>query len=417
MAQTLIEKLLARASNRELVSPGEIVEARIDVAMIHEGTGPLTIRAFQETGLKKLWDPSRVVVILDHMVPASTEVVAALHRMLRRFARDFQVGTFYEAGEGICHQVLPEKGHALPGTVVVGTDSHTCTYGAFGCFATGIGSTEMAGVFATGRLWFRVPETLKIVLSGSLPPGVVSKDVALYVIGRLGVEGANYKAVEFCGPVIDALDMDARMVFTNMTIEMGGKAGLMVPDEKTLAYLRPRVERIPEVIRPDPDARYEKVFDFDLSRLQPQVACPHSVDNVKDVSEVAGTAVDQAFLGSCTNGHLDDLRQAAGILEGKKIAPGVRMIVIPASREIYLAASRAGYLDTFVRSGAIVANSNCGPCCGSHEGILAEGEVCVSSTNRNFKGRMGKGGAIYLASPAVVAASAVAGKIVDPRSL
>ncbi|MBI2305271.1 MAG: 3-isopropylmalate dehydratase large subunit [Chloroflexi bacterium] len=417
MAMTLSEKILARAAGRAEVSPGEIVEVPVDVAMIHEGTGPLALKSFRSLGLEKVWDPSKVVVILDHYAPSPSEAAAENQKMLRDFAKEQGIAAFYDIDQGICHQVLPEKGHALPGQILVGTDSHTCTAGALGVFATGIGSTEMAGVFATGRIWFKVPESLKLVYRGSIPPYITPMDIILATMKRLTSEGGNYKALEFAGPVVEAMTVGQRMTLCNMAIEMGGKVGMVAPDAVTLAYLRDRAKEPFQALAPDADATYEETIEFDISRLVPQVACPHSVDNVRDIGEVEGTTIHQAFLGTCTNGRLEDLRLGAAVVKGKKIPPSVRMIVIPASREVFLGALKEGLVQTFVEAGAIVANPNCGPCCGNHQGILAPGEVCLSTANRNFSGRMGRGAQLYLASPQVVAASAVAGRIVHPARL
>jgi 3-isopropylmalate/(R)-2-methylmalate dehydratase large subunit len=314
--------------------------------------------------------------------------------------------------------VMPEKGHVRPGEVIVGADSHTCTYGAFGAFATGIGSTEMAAVFATGKLWFRVPEVIKVDVTGKLPKMVTAKDVTLNIVGKIGADGAIYKGLEFGGSTIRGMSVDGRMVLCNMAVEMGAKAGIIEPDEKTLDYVKARTDKPFKPVKSDPDSVYEKIVDMDVSALEPQVAVPHSVDNVKPVSEIEDTEVDQAFIGSCTNGRLEDLRSAAQILKGKKIARGVRLIVIPASQEIYLNALNEGLIKTFMEAGATIGNPNCGPCLGGHMGILAEGEACISSSNRNFVGRMGSTKSfVYLASPATVAASAITGKITDPRKL
>lgn len=417
MGKNIIEKILARASDRREVSPGEIVEARIDLAMLHENTGTPAVMAFREIGLDRVWDPSKVIVIFDHNAPASTEVAAGLHKYMRAFVKDFKIGTFYDIREGICHQVLPEKGHVLPGQVVVGVDSHTCTYGALGLFSTGIGSTEMAGVLATGTLWFKIPETLKFVYKGTLPPMVTPRDVILMTLGKVTSEGANYKSVEFAGPVIETMSMGGRLTMCNMAVEMGGKAGMVEPDEKTLAYLRERTKKSFEIVRADKDAVYERVLEFGVSDLEPQVACPHAVDSVKNISEVEGKEIHQALIGSCNSGRVENLREAAQILRGKTIPIDVRLIVYPASREEYLAALKEGIITTFLEAGAVVCNPNCGPCDGGHEGIMAEGEVSITTFPRNFKGRMGKGAEIYLASPYVVAASALKGKITDPRKL
>jgi 3-isopropylmalate/(R)-2-methylmalate dehydratase large subunit len=412
----IIEKILANASGKQNVSPGEIVEANIDAAMTHDLTGPLAIKSFREIGAKKVWDSNKVVIILDHLVPASSVISAGLHKTLRNFAEEQHIENFYDVGRGgVCHQVMPEKGHVRPGEVIVGSDSHTCTYGAFGAFATGIGSTEMAAVFATGKLWFKVPEVIKIEVTGKFQQLVTAKDLTLNIVGKIGADGAIYKGLEFGGSTIKDMTIDGRMVLSNMAVEMGAKAGLIEPDQKTVDYVKARTDKPFTPVKSDVDAKYERVVDVDISDLEPQVAFPHSVDNVKPVSEVEDVKVDQAFIGSCTNGRLEDLRAAAQILKGKKIAWGVRLIVIPASQEIYLNAINEGLIKLFMDSGATVGNPNCGPCLGGHMGILAEGEACISTSNRNFIGRMGSTKSfVYLASPATVAASAITGKITDP---
>ena len=413
----IIEKILTKASGKQEVSPGEIVEANIDVAMTHDLTGPLAIKSFNEIGAKKVWDRNKVVVILDHLVPASSVISAGLHKTVRNFAEEQKIENFYDVGRGgVCHQVMPEMGHVRPGEVIVGSDSHTCTYGAFGAFATGIGSTEMAAVFATGKLWFRVPEVIKVDVTGKFQKLVTAKDLTLNIVGRIGADGAIYKGLEFGGSTIREMTIDGRMVLANMAVEMGAKAGLIEPDQKTVDYVKARTDKPFTLVKSDPDSVYEKIVDVDVLDLEPQVAVPHSVDNVKPVSEVEDVKVDQAFIGSCTNGRLEDLRSAAQILKGKKIARGVRLVVIPASQEIYLNAINEGLIKTFMDAGAIVGNPNCGPCLGGHMGILAEGEACISTSNRNFIGRMGSTKSlVYLASPATVAASAITGKITDPR--
>jgi 3-isopropylmalate/(R)-2-methylmalate dehydratase large subunit len=415
----IIEKILADASGKREVSPGEIVEASIDVAMIHDLTGPLAIKSFRNIGAKKVWDNQRIVVILDHLVPASSVISANLHKIVRNFVEEQNIENFYDVGRGgVCHQVMPEKGHVRPGEVIVGADSHTCTYGAFGAFATGIGSTEMAAVFATGKLWFRVPEVIKVNVTGKFQNLVTAKDLTLNVVGKIGADGAIYKGLEFGGSMIRDMSVDGRMVLCNMAVEMGAKAGIIEPDEKTLDYVKGRTDKTIKPVKSDPESVYEKVLDVDVSALEPQVAVPHSVDNVKPVSEVENVEVDQAFIGSCTNGRLEDLRSAARVLKGKKIARGVRLIVIPASQEIYLNALNEGLIKTFMEAGATIGNPNCGPCLGGHMGLMAEDEVCISSSNRNFVGRMGSTKSyVYLASPATVAASAITGKITDPRRL
>ena len=415
----IIEKILANTSDKQWVSPGEIVEANIDIAMTHDLTGPLAIKSFREIGGKKVWDSNKIVIILDHLVPASSVISAGLHRTVRNFAEEQHIKNFYDVGRGgVCHQVMPEKGHVRPGELIVGSDSHTCTYGAFGAFATGIGSTEMAAVFATGKLWFRVPEVIKVEVSGKFQKFVTAKDLTLNIIGKIGADGAIYKGLEFSGSTIMDMTIDSRMVLSNMAVEMGAKAGMIEPDQKTVDYVKARTDKPFTPVKSDTDATYERVVDVDVSDLEPQVAVPHSVDNVKPISEVKDVKIDQAFIGSCTNGRLEDLRAAAQMLANKKIAHGVRLIVIPASQEIYLNAINEGRIKLFMDAGATVGNPNCGPCLGGHMGILAEGEVCISTSNRNFIGRMGSSKSfVYLASPATVAASAITGKITDPTKV
>ncbi|MFA5032061.1 MAG: 3-isopropylmalate dehydratase large subunit [bacterium] len=410
---TLAEKILARAGGKKIVTPGEIVTAKVDVAMSHENAD-VVLKAFREIGLNKVWAPEKIVILFDHRIPAESERTAATHKRVREFVAEQGITHFYDMRLGICHQVLPEKGHSMPGQLLVGTDSHTTTHGAFGTFAAGIGGTEMAGVWATGEIWLRVPETIKIVVSGKFKKNVSAKDLILYIIGELGCDGADYKSVEFCGPTMDDMSIASRMVLSNLSMEMGAKVAFCPVDKKTIEYVSSRNTNKIEIIKPDDDASYEKVLEFDVSDLEPQVACPHAVDNVKPVKEVKGLKIHQALLGSCTNGRLEDLASAAKILENKKVAESVRMLVIPASREIYLEAMKAGYLETFIKAGALILNPGCGPCLGGHQGLLAAGEVCISTTNRNFQARMGSAESfVYLASPATVAASAITGEITE----
>jgi len=414
----LVEKILAKASGKKEVAPGEIVDANIDRAMIHDLTGPLTIEMFKKIGVERVWDPEKIVMILDHQVPADTVKSAELHVTMRTFAREQGIRNFYEIGKGgICHQVMPEKGYVLPGEVIVGADSHTCTYGALGAFATGIGSTEMAAVFATGKLWFKVPQTLNFVAQGRLKQPTSAKDLILHIIGQVGVDGATYKAAKFSGPAITRMSIDGRLTMCNMAVEMGAKTGIIEPDAQTIRYVSARTKKFTP-LKSDPDAEYEKTFELDVNELEPQVACPPSVDNVKPVSEIEGLEINQAFIGSCTNGRLEDLRAASRILKKNKVHPNVRLIVIPASQEIYQAALREGIIEILAKAGAYISNASCGPCLGGHLGVLAPFETCISTSNRNFIGRMGSPKAsVYLASPATVAASAVAGKVTDPRTM
>ncbi len=404
MGMTLAEKILARASGSTSVAPDQVVVATVDLAMSHENAD-LVRKSFQQIGVKRVWDPDKIVIILDHRVPAESEKTATTHKAIREFVREQGIRNFYDVGRGgICHQVLAENGHVKPGMVLVGTDSHTTTHGAFGAFATGIGATEMAGVWTEGKLWFKVPSTIRIMVSGEFRPWVSAKDLILHVIGQLGADGADYRAVEFDGPAIRSLSIASRMVLANLSMEMGAKVAFTPVD----------------AIGADADACYERTIEINAGEAlsEPQIACPHTVDNVKPLSALAGKHVDQGVLGSCTNGRLEDLELAARILSGRRVSEGTRLIVIPASQRIYLEAMRLGYIQTLVEAGAMVNPPGCGPCVGVHQGILAAGEVCISSTNRNFIGRMGsKDSEVYLASPAVVAASAVAGRIAHPEEV
>jgi 3-isopropylmalate/(R)-2-methylmalate dehydratase large subunit len=421
MKMNISEKILAKASGKSTVHPGDIVDANVDVIMVHDLTGPLAIEAFKKMGVNKVWDNKKVVIILDHQIPAESVKMAELHKMLRKFAKEQSV-RIYDVGEGgICHQVMPEKGYVTPGSLIVGADSHTCTYGAFGAFATGIGSTEAAAVFATGKIWLKVPETIKIYVKGQFQKYVTPKDLILSIIGKLGVDGAIYKSVEFTGPTMKAMSTAGRMTVCNMAVEMGAKNGIVEPDETTSKFLEGRIPNVKESfksLKSDADAAYEKTINIDVADLEPQVACPSSVDNVKPISKVGDVEVNQAFIGSCTNGRIEDLRLGAQILKGKKVKSGVRALVIPASQEVYAQALKEGLVEIFTEAGALVCGATCGPCLGGHIGLLASGEVCVSTSNRNFIGRMGSTEAsVYLASPATVAASALTGKLTDPRTV
>jgi len=416
MPRTMTEKIMAKASHEEDVKAGDIVMANIDVAMTHDLTGPLSVEAFQKIGVDKVWDPEKIVVLFDHQVPADSLEAAQNHIIMREFVKKQGIRNFYDVKEGVCHQVLPEKGHIVPGEVVVGTDSHTCTHGALGAFSTGIGSTDMAMVFATGQLWFKVPETIRFDIEGSLNNYVYAKDVVLHIIGKISADGATYRACEFGGETTKNMSVSERMVLCNMAIEMGGKTGLVEPDEKTINYLKNRTNKKYDIMKTDEDAKSLQSMHIDVNDLEPQIACPHHVDNVKPVSKVEGTPVDQIFLGSCTNGRLEDLRTAATIIKGHQISDKVRMLVIPASREVYTKAMDEGLLKIFVDSGALVCNPCCGPCLGGHIGLVGPGEVSLSTSNRNFRGRQGSPEAeVYLSSAAVAAASALKGSISDPR--
>jgi 3-isopropylmalate/(R)-2-methylmalate dehydratase large subunit len=416
MSKTMAEKILAKAAGIDEAKAGEIVMANIDVAMTHDLTGPLSVDSFKKIGVERVWDPEKIVVIFDHQVPADSLEAAQNHIIMRKFVEEQGIKNFYDVQEGVCHQVLPEKGYVVPGEVVVGTDSHTCTHGALGAFATGIGSTDMAMVFSTGKLWFKVPETIKFEIEGTLGPQIYSKDVVLDIIGHIGADGATYSACEFGGETTRKMSISERMTLCNMAIEMGGKTGLVEPDDKTLRYVKDRSNKIYEVFKTDEDAESLKTMYINVNDLEPQIACPHNVDNVKPVSEVEGTHIDQVFLGSCTNGRLEDLRVAAKIINGKKVADKVRLLVIPASREVYSQALDEGLMNIFVDAGALVCNPCCGPCLGGHIGLLGPGEVSLSTSNRNFQGRQGSPEAeVYLSSAAVAAVSAIKGEITDPR--
>ena len=423
---TIAEKILARASGKGEVEAGEIVMADIDIAMIHDLTGPLAVESFNKIGTEKVWDSSKIVIPFDHQVPADSLDSANNHIFMRNFVKEQNIEHFYDVNEGVCHQVLPEKGHVLPGTLIVGADSHTCTYGAFGAFATGIGSTDMAMVLSTGQLWFKVPETIQFNINGSLKENVSAKDVILHIIGQVGADGSTYKSCEFIGETVSNMSMSDRMVLSNMAIEMGGKTGLMEPDAKTYDYLKDRVigenkSRLKAFIeksnlKTSPDSASLETVDIDISNLEPQIACPHNVDNVKPASELGDVELDQVFIGSCTNGRIEDLRDAAKILKGNKIANGLRMLVIPASRETYLKALDEGLLKIFVEAGALISQPCCGPCLGGHTGLIGPGEVSLSTSNRNFKGRQGSPeGEVYLSSAKVAATSAIEGRIAVPE--
>jgi 3-isopropylmalate/(R)-2-methylmalate dehydratase large subunit len=417
MGSTFAEKMLARKAGLDRVTPGQIVEVTPDVALSHDNTAPI-YGIFQKLGVERVFDPAMHAVFLDHAAPAPTTKHAENHRIIREFVAAQGIEHFFDVGRGICHQVLVEEGLALPGELVLGSDSHTPHAGVMGAFGAGIGRSEMAVIWATGKLWLRVPESMKITVTGRLGEGVTAKDLALYVIGDQGADGALYMSVEWGGKAIEALSLAARAVIPNMMAEMGAKNAYIRPDDEVFAYLEGRARRPYTPVYPDDDAAYAVKLTYDASKVEPMIARPHTVDNVVPLSQVAGTRVHQAFLGTCTNSRFEDLAAAAAVLEGRTLAPGTRMIVIPASAEVYKAALKAGYLVTFVEAGAAVQSPGCGPCMGNHMGVPAVGEVTISTANRNFRGRMGtKESEIYLASPAVVAASAVAGVITHPKDL
>lgn len=412
--KTIAEKIFSAHSGTD-AHAGDIVIADVDFVMGQDGTSPLAIRALENMGVDSVFDPSKVAVVMDHSSPSPLEGVSALHTMMRDFGKRTGA-TVYDIGEGVCHQIIPEKGHVVPGDLMVGCDSHTCTYGAVNVFSTGVGSTDGAAAMAAGKLWFKVPDTMKVVYEGALEPGVYSKDLILYLAGKIGVDGATYMALEFQGPVIDALSVEARMTISNMAIEVGAKAGLMAADDKTISWFEGRGDKTPAPVGSDADAVYAKELVIDASAVGPQIAKPHAVDNVSPIEEVAGTPIAQGMLGTCTNGRLEDLHIAAGILKGRHVHPDVRFIVAPASRQIYLDAMNDGTIQTLVEAGAAVVTPGCGPCVGTHNGVPSDGENVISTANRNFKGRMGNSNAfIYLGSPATVAASVIEGKITDPR--
>jgi 3-isopropylmalate/(R)-2-methylmalate dehydratase large subunit len=421
MGMTMAEKTLARASGRREVHPGEYITAKVDQVMSQEAFGDV-YQILKEEGVEKVWDPSKVAILLDHYVPAPTVVQAEVHKLIREGVKKLGIEGWHDMKAGICHQIMGEKGHIIPGELILGTDSHSTTYGAFGAGGTGIGFSEMAYVLALGELWMRVPPTIKMVIKGDLQQRVTSKDIILYIAGKYTTEVAQYKALEFKGPTVERMSIASRMTMANMGVELGAKFAFFESDQKTVDYLLRYVSEGKKkrvgFFKADPDAHYEQVYEIDVSRLEPQVALPHDVGNVRPISGVGEVKVNQAFLGSCTNGRFEDLEIAAGILEGKKVHPETRLLVFPASWEIYLEALREGILETLIEAGAIVCNPGCGPCLGGHMGLLASGEKCISSSNRNFKGRMGSPQAeVYLGSPATVAASAIAGRIVDPRQI
>ena len=417
MGMTITEKILARASGQSSCVPGDLVEANVDVAMLHDIGTPGIQSPLKELGITSLPPSVEVVIIPDHFVPAPTAKAADNLKLTREFARKHHVESYYEVGRGgICHQVMAEKGHIRPGEVIIAPDSHTTTYGAFGAFAVGLGVTDMAIGLGLGKLWFKVPQTVKIVLRGKLRPFTSAKDISLLLLRELGTEALNYRAVELTGNVIDEMSIDGRMCICDIAAEMSAKNCIIAPDKTTLAYLQARTKKPLPLLASDPDARYEEVREFDVSALEPLVASPHVPTNVHPVRAVAGVKIDQAFLGSCTNGRMEDLRIAARIIKGKLLHPDVRLIITPASQEIYLAALQEGLWEIFINAGALITNPSCGACFGGHMGLLASGETCISTANRNFVGRMGSPKAeIYLASPATVAASAIAGRITDPE--
>lgn len=419
MGLTITEKILAKASGKKMIEPGEIIEANIDLVMGTDVMLPVIFEVIEKIGALKVFDSKKVVSVIDHFSPAPNIGSANQNKMVRESSRKYCIDNVIELGEGgVCHVVLPERGLVAPGEVIVGSDSHTTTYGALGAFSTGLGSTDTAVAMAIGKLWFKVPGTIKVIFNGSIPNLITGKDLILYLIGKIGAEGARYKTLEFTGEVIEKLNMDARFTICNMAVEAGAKNAIIEPDNLTLDYLKKLRTRPYEIVKSDLDAEYENEIGIDCSSLEPQVAHPHSPDNVYPISQSEGIKVDQVYIGSCTNGRISDLRLAAKLLKDKKVHPEVRLIVTPGSREVYLQTLKEGLISIFIEAGAIVNSPSCGACFGGHFGILADGEVCLSTTNRNFKGRMGsKEGKIYLSSPAVAAATAIKGEISDPRRI
>ena len=419
MGMTITEKILADHARRNEVKPGELIEPSIDIVMCHDITTPPAISMLRKLDMDRLFDRNKIVVIPDHFVPNKDINSAELARRLREWVRKHGIKNYYEVGRnGVCHAVLPDDGWVLPGRIIVCGDSHTCTHGALGAFSTGIGSTDLAAAIYSGVLWFKVPESMKIVLNGSLPEGVYSKDVILEIIRRIGVDGAMYKAMEFTGPVIDEISVEARFTITNMVIEAGAKNGIINPDKKTLEYVQSRSEEKFTVFTSDPDAVYSEVIEINCSELEPMVAFPHLPSNGRKAKMSEDVTIDQVYIGSCTNGRIEDLRIAAKILKDRKIAERMRCIVVPASKNAWLQAMNEGLFDIFTGANCVVSTPTCGACLGGWMGVLAAGERCVSTTNRNFVGRMGSPESeVYLASPATAAATAVTGRITDPRKM
>lgn len=415
----ITEKILSAKAGHE-VTPGEIIEIPVDLAMSHDGTSPPAIKTFEKIS-NKVWDSEKIAIIFDHNVPANTIGSAEFQKVCRNFINEQNITKNFIHGEGICHQVVPEMGLVEPGKVIVGADSHTCTYGAFGAFSTGMGATDLAMVWATGKTWFMVPQAIKINVTGKLNEYIAPKDIILNIIGNVGIAGATYKTAEFTGETIENMGVEGRATMCNMAIEMGAKNGIMEPNNEVIQYICQKTNKKESelnIVRSDKDAVYEKELDFDISDLEPQIACPNDVDNVKDISKIDGTSIDQCLIGSCTNGRLSDLKEAAEILKDHEIDDSVRLLILPASREIYKEAMHLGFIDTFIDAGAIICNPGCGPCLGGHMGVLSKGESCISTTNRNFKGRMGDPKSeVYLSSSKVVAASAITGVITNPKDL
>ncbi len=416
MGMTISQKILAKHAGRDFVEAGELINCKVDVVLGNDITSPVAIEEFNKLGLEAVFDQDKVVLVPDHFTPNKDIKSAEQCKVMREFAKQHSITNYFEIGQmGIEHCLLPEQGLALPGDLIIGADSHTCTYGALGAFATGVGSTDMAAAMATGEAWFRVPESIKFVYYGNLPKWVSGKDLILYTIGDIGVDGARYMSMEFTGEVIDNLSIDSRLTMANMAIEAGGKNGIIAPDDITLQYVEARAKRPFDLYSSDANAKYAEVREYDVSKMEPIVAFPHLPENARKVSEATHVNIDQVVIGSCTNGRIEDLAIAASLLKGKKVHPEIRVIIFPGTQGIYLEAMRKGYIESFIEAGAIVSTPTCGPCLGGHMGILASGEKAVSTTNRNFVGRMGHPESeVYLASPAVAAASAIKGRITPP---
>lgn len=419
MGMTITQKILAKHSGKDFVEPGELVMAEVDLALANDITGPVAIEEFKKAGGRTVFDREKIALIPDHFAPNKDIKSAELCKTLREFAKAQQIKHYYEVGRmGIEHAFLPEQGIVLPGDLVIGADSHTCTYGALGAFSTGVGSTDLAFAMMTGKCWFKVPETIKFIYNGKPNPWVTGKDLILHTIGDIGVDGALYKAMEFTGDTITHLTIDERLTMSNMAIEAGGKNGIMEPDEITLEYVKNRAKKPYEVFRSDPDAAYSDIIDYDVKKIQPKIALPHLPENVVDVEAVDNIAIDQVVIGSCTNGRLEDMRLAAKVLKGHKVHPYLRLIIIPATQQVYHDMIKEGITEIFVDAGAVVSTPTCGPCLGGYMGILAKGERAVATTNRNFVGRMGHPESeVYLSNPAVAAASAVKGRIAHPKEV
>jgi 3-isopropylmalate/(R)-2-methylmalate dehydratase large subunit len=419
MGMTITEKILAAHAGKDRVEPGELIKARLDMVLGNDITAPVAIKEFAKIGVDRVFDKERIALVPDHFTPNKDIKSAEQVKMVREFARKYGIVNYFEIGQmGIEHCLLPELGLVGPGDCIIGADSHTCTYGALGAFSTGVGSTDMAAAMATGECWFKVPEQLKFIFSGKLRPWVNGKDLILYLIGKIGVDGALYQSIEACGETISSLSMDSRFSFCNMAIEAGAKNGIIAADDKTLEYVKGRVKREYKIYQSDPDAVYAKVYEFNAAEIEPQVAFPHLPENARPISQVGNIVIDQVVIGSCTNGRMEDLRIAAQILKGKKVNPNLRTIVIPGTQAIWKQAMQEGLFEIFIDAGAAVSTPTCGPCLGGHMGILAKGERAVATTNRNFVGRMGHPESeVYLTGPAVAAASAIAGRIASPEEV